>query len=59
MWYMGHYSLRFQQPAFERVDFVNKSTLVLIFPKGANWKAAAEGQSHQHARTSLGVISDD
>ncbi len=62
MWYIGRYSLRFQQHFSERDDSVNEAhwrrSACIDFPEGANWEAVAEAQRHQHAGTSLDVISD-
>ncbi len=61
MVYGVYYSLRFQLPTFQRIGCVNKAhwrrSTCIDFPEGANWEAAAEAQGHQHARTSLNVIS--
>ncbi len=46
MWYIGHYSLRFQQPAFQRVDFVNEGhwrrSACIDFPEGPIGKQQRE-----------------
>ncbi len=60
IWATTHFGFSIR---FERVDFVNEGhwrrSTCIDFSEGANWEAAAEAQGHQHAHTSLDVISDD